>query len=350
MVLGLVSLLFVFAPGSVGNDAYWSYFGGAGAFSSHETIRMLGEDINISLTDKTVHVRVWFSFENAGPETSVDMAFPFSSVAWAEPSIIRFSTKVDGKAVEVKKVNTDSAEEGVPWEISFVYVKTVKFGKGQRRTVLVDYVTRRYPMSGGLMLDRYILKSGATWAGNIGNISITVDWTAAKDSSPPDLIFRSEERGIVAADWTYFTPTKATASMANVEPDFDLSLASLDSFWNVWVNGERLTAGYGIHGAGYAYLFDEPKDPSVPIVALNTLLYHWFDSQGLPRNKSYDFFAVTEHGITFFNGKTIPLADSSESLNEHTIMKLTVLINALGGTMKWDDEHSRIVIELPDWS
>lgn len=350
MVWGLISLLSAVAPGSTANDAYWSYFGGAGAFSSHDTIRMLGEDVNISLTDKTVHVRVWFSFENAGPETSVEMAFPFSSVAWAEPPIIRFSTKVDGQTVDVKKVKTDSVEEGVPWEISFVYVKTVKFAKGQRRTVMVDYVTRRYPMSGGFMFDRYILKSGATWAGNIGHISITVDWSGAKESSPPDLVFRSKERGVVPSDWTYFTPTKATTSLTNVEPDFDLSLASLESFWNVWVNGERLTAGYGIHEAGMPYLYNGPQDPNIPIGALNTLLYDWFEAQGLPRNEYGGFFSVTEHGLTFFKGKTIPLLGNTDPLEERTVMKLKDLISALGGTMQWDDEHSRIMIELPDWS
>ena len=83
------------------NDANWVSFGGAGSFAPHETVHMLGEDINITIFDERIHVRVYFSFENRGPATTVKMAFPFETVAWNKNLVRSFSSKTDGEPAKL---------------------------------------------------------------------------------------------------------------------------------------------------------------------------------------------------------------------------------------------------------
>ena len=231
MVLGLVSLLSAVAPV---NDANWVSFGGAGAFVPHKTVRMLGEDINITIYDDRIHVRVWFSFRNDGPATAVKMAFPFSDTVFSmEPIVKRFSSKVDGEAVAVVKERIEPfTKDGkdfkkLDYDIAqpFAYVKEVAFEQGQRRTVLVDYVTSLGRVFGGNIAE-YVLHTGATWAGKIGMCTITVDWSNVKLSNGPFLKFYREDLSEFKSPWTYISPTKATTTITDFEPDFDLSLSS----------------------------------------------------------------------------------------------------------------------------
>ncbi|MCH7903000.1 MAG: hypothetical protein IH944_00365 [Armatimonadetes bacterium] len=213
------------------NDANWVSFGGAGAFVPHKTIRMLGEDINITIYDDKIHVRVWFSFRNDGPETTVTMAFPFETVAYSEPIVKRFASKVDGEAVATTRVAippfNKSVAEWAPegYISSYAYTKEVHFKAGQRRFVLVDYVTAHGAVWDGNS-DEYVLRTGATWAGKIGICTITVDWSNTTKLSDPSLKFYREDLSQFESKWTYIDSKRATTTISDFEPDFDLSLST----------------------------------------------------------------------------------------------------------------------------
>ena len=234
MVWGLVFVTSAVALGTPVNDANWVSFGGAGAFVPHKTIRMLGEDINITIYDDKIHVRVWFSFRNDGPKTTVKMAFPFEDSVFSQEEIVkRFSSKIDGQAVKVVKeqistfttVGESFLKYGTDLSQPFAYVKEVAFEPGQRRIVLIDYVTAHGTVWDGNS-DEYVLRTGATWAGKIGMCTITVDWSNTTKLSDPSLKFYREDLSQFESKWTYIDSKRATTTISDFEPDFDLSLST----------------------------------------------------------------------------------------------------------------------------
>ncbi len=357
----LTALAIVFGVG-VANDANWVSFGGAGAFVPHKTIRMLGEDINIALYDDKIHVRVYFSFENKGPASKVEMAFPFEDTYQAQgESFLRFATKVDGVPLEVKRVTLPPVtREGRSWKEAghdiaraFAYVKTVEFSESQRRTVLVDYVTNHGYAGTGWRINEYILHTGSTWAGRIGQCTINVDWSAIKKISKPALEFYSLDGKEVEHSWTMVTARKVTVTLADIEPDFDLSLTSIESFWNVRMNGKDLHQYRGHSGATGPTLSGPSNDPWIYTSGIPDL----FD-EGDGRDWNYFEGSVANafgNFVSFFDtwhlgdglGRRHRLRREALDWHEHEErVRLKDVIEALGGTFKWVADEERIDITM----
>ena len=346
------------------NDANWVSFGGAGAFAMHKTVHMLGEDINITLYDDKIHVRVYFSFENRGSATMVKMAFTFSTVNWKKDLVRYFASKVDGKAVSLERLKNVPIVEGEKevldegWARNEIYVKEVEFGENQRRTVLVDYTTGRGMAGGGWLIDEYVISTGASWAGKIGTISVSVDWTHTKRTSRPDLAFYKRDGTEHEAQWQFVTNKLATTTITNVEPDFDLSLGSVVGFWNVWVDGKRVPSEHGVVGMG-SCIVGRPSDPLVRIDGLGKVLHQWADKMNFVETGAwvYKQFVETVEGQTLVLQRGIrkPVArgvvdengkpSRSQLLSEFVYLK--DFIDAIGGKFKWNAELERIEITLP---
>lgn len=342
------------------NDANWVSFGGAGSFAPHKTVHMLGEDINITIFDERIHVRVYFSFENRGPATTVKMAFPFETVAWNKNLVRSFSSKVDGEPAKLEVLkdvpltlgDKDMFEQ--QWARNEVYVKSVDFAAGQRRTVLVDYTTARGHAGSGFLFDQYILETGATWAGRIGTITITVDWARTSKVSRPSLTFYGEGGREVAAVWTEIGRRRRTTELKDVEPDFNLSLTSILGFWNVNLNGSPLDPSFGIANSTGPILSGDPSDP---------YFYEFGFADFFTPSGPLDFEYYTgEVANTFGNhlelidkhtlrnglGKNLKLKRPAVAYGDYEArIRLKDLIEALGGTFTWVEADERIDLTLP---
>jgi hypothetical protein len=345
------------------NDANWVAFGGAGAFAPHKTIHMLGEDINITVYDEKIHVRVYFSFENRGPATTVKMAFPFEGTQYdSRQQLLRFATKVDGAAVRVEKVTiapiTQSGknfiDQGIDLPRPFALVKEVAFDSGQTRAVLVDYVTMRGWVGSSVGTGTYILHTGATWAGKIGQCTVTVDWSTSQNQGKPDMVFLKSDYSEVASEWHFTSPRIATTTLTNIEPDFDLDLSSIEGYGHVTLNGK--THG-SVHGAAIhdRSFFGPPHDPLIRVDGLYDFFTDDYDD-GRDRmiGPVADFFgnrlSVSATGTSLIDGKgksrllkRKAFVDEYDSL----VVRLRDVVEALGGTFKWVPEWERIDITMP---
>jgi hypothetical protein len=359
----MLTLFGLLAVSGVTNDANWVSFGGAGAFVPHKSIQMLEEDITVAISDDSIHVRVLFSFENKGEATTVEMAFPFEDTYQAVgQSVLRFATKVDGVPTAVRKLTVPPlTREGRDWKRQgydlarpFVYVKTVDFDALQRRTVLVDYVTNHGFAGTGWRMNEYILHTGATWAGKIRQCRITVDWSEIKHISQPALKFYTLAGKEVAQEWTMLSSRKATATLTDFEPDCDLDLSSIESFWNVTMNGKPLPLHRGHSGGSGPILSGSWADPLIYGYGLPTL----FDEgegddqdyiEGVVANAFGNFLEIEDESTLRDGlGRRLKLRRKVQNPADYeATLPLQALIEALGGKFKWVAEWERLDITLP---
>jgi hypothetical protein len=218
------------------NDGYWSSTGAAFPFKKrHHSIQMMAEDIRIHLNDKNARVEVLFTFKNHGKATAVTMGFPEEGYNGPERTIHGFRSWVDGAPVKVKRRKLrpqDEAEMG--WRAA--YLKDVKFGAGQTRKVRVSY-TGDYggDVSGKGNLS-YVLRTGNSWKGPIGQCRVTVDWSRLKAFAPPELDIDG-----ASPRWRQVGTKRSQAVMRNLRPEADLAVWLTPGFWNFKINGDRVS-------------------------------------------------------------------------------------------------------------
>jgi len=158
----------------------------------HPTIRMVSETVDMKLgakvgNDWRAFTRCLFVLKNDGPATDVTIGFPESAWSGGEGSpsgrLTGFKSWVDDEPVSVKYVpssknkkrtDSNSREEYNAW-----YVKKVNFKAGQTRTIIDVYAVRlgeSYSIgSTSTYMLNYILRSGSTWHGSIGQGVINAD-------------------------------------------------------------------------------------------------------------------------------------------------------------------------------
>jgi len=187
--LGLVCLFCI----GLGDNAALTTGGQPKMMSSHKSIEMQSEVVDLTVHWNRVDTTCSFVFVNDGAACKVRMGFPdFGMWAYAEPAkkpttmFTRFQSYVDGKPVPTKLEL--GAEPGEQWQ-----VKTVAFAKDGKRVVREVYSTA----VGGVSISQteawgvasYLVHTGASWKGNIGKATIRV--TFAPDSqvaTPLDLL------------------------------------------------------------------------------------------------------------------------------------------------------------------
>ncbi len=140
-------------------------------------VRMVSEEVNISLGDSTAFVSCRFDLKNEGTTKNLPVGFP----CVYGYDISNFRAWVNGKEIPVKMIEPIPAHklngrEPVPFRALF----TVPFGS-DGKTVVVEtrYRNRLVPNEYWGMKDlcfEYILQTGSYWKGYIESAKITVDY------------------------------------------------------------------------------------------------------------------------------------------------------------------------------
>jgi hypothetical protein len=346
------------------DDANWVSVGGAGNFSKNKHVRMVKEDVRIRLADE-VHVHATFWFKNEGPKAIVTMAFPDSTSINGRTAgdgfrsaIRRFTSTVDGKPVKVwrQPVHRPKNPEQ-DTEYRSVWLKKVPFETGQSRVVTVDYVAEHGAAGNGWMFDSYVLETGATWKGRIGECRLTVDWSAMKNRSKPMLTL-PRDKAFHPATWTWLTPHKATVTLRNIEPDFDLDLTTIRGFWNFTFNGRPMAQNLGLpDNDDIRLLRGAHADLVMAVDQLGSFfgtadgtVHEWKN----PIVKSFGgtLKLLDRRRVRLGNGKSVTLARPAtgalptDNSAGYTYVYLKDLIRALGGTYTYVPGRDRVDITL----
>jgi hypothetical protein len=198
----LISLSFLLAdtgwgPAFIGSPYLPEQIGEWGQFNyiEHPTIRMVSEDVDIVLHRLGSYVFAEFVFENTGEETNVEMVYPLQS-DWRSTTLYNMKVFEEGEDY-IYRVNFNCVlhDDENDDELSFVDWATwdIHFKEGETKTIYVQYeapygmntemrvlhdkwqrVVSETEMGGPIhKLCRYILYTGASWKGTIGEGSIS---------------------------------------------------------------------------------------------------------------------------------------------------------------------------------
>lgn len=159
----------------------------------HSSIHMVRETVDVKLGSRVgnqwpVFVHCLFEFQNNGLATDANMGFPelaqASGDAEARGRLKGFKSWVDGQPVGIKYLPSSLNPKDEPQIYKAWFVKKVHFDAGQTHKVVVVYSSRLgYANTAGtpegiVFLFSYIMRSGANWAGPIGEALINVDVSA----------------------------------------------------------------------------------------------------------------------------------------------------------------------------
>lgn len=154
--------------------------------NEHPSVRLVKERVTVRLGTETATVRCEFHLKNEGKACEVKMGFPEHAWAYGDGGtnlrMSEFRSRVDGRLVKMKyQVSPKPPKRFRDEEMSYEawYTKIVKFPAGQTRVVVDTYkceiggwgdVSGEY-----FLLFSYILQTGRSWKGKIGDAVISVD-------------------------------------------------------------------------------------------------------------------------------------------------------------------------------
>jgi hypothetical protein len=334
---------------ALADDAAWTYVGGAGNFSNNKQIRMVSERVDVRLRDKRSHFHAEFVFRNEGPATSVQMAFP--EAAHGHPpktkGVIRgFYSTVDGSRVRVKRhAQKIGSYQGS--EYYAVWLKRVHFNANQTRRVAVDYWADNGDI-GDFVQNNYILKTGATWKGNIGDCLVSIDWSGLHDATPTFTLERGRR-------WDPAGPKSALPKHVELryrdfEPDFDISMNWSNYFWNFVVNGDYVE-GYGMADR-MPLVEGDPRDP-VMIARLVPAVFsysfdeeHLFPAIGAPFKVGKHTVRVLSRSAVQIDGERKRLRRAGPMVRDYQGVYLRDVVEAIGGKYTFVKRQGIVYINL----
>jgi hypothetical protein len=179
-------------------------------------------------------VEVIASFKNFGPDTVVQIGFPFS---WGTPETSDtefegeypdtpdFRAFVDGKPVLVTP-KRGILGEATELAYDLVYVFNVNFLHGESKTIRQTYTVGGSQNSMGGDVFTYILKTGSLWKDSIEKLSITLA-IDKKDAAYWQSVFPPEQKAEERGDKLYLY-----WSYNNIKPNFDLTVEHLPTFFS----------------------------------------------------------------------------------------------------------------------
>lgn len=143
---------------------------------SDSSVRMVSEQVDITIDNNVAYVLCWFELKNEGPPDTLEVGFPRG---WGEKELYDFQVWSPSElSFTVTEKKLDSAyKDDSGMEIPFWTTFTVPFEKtGQSIRIYISYnsILLRKDMTFSDILFRYILKTGAYWKGTIGEAKITV--------------------------------------------------------------------------------------------------------------------------------------------------------------------------------
>lgn len=168
------------------NDGGISFGGSPQLLRGHPTVRMAKELIRMRIDENQVRVDCTFWMENRGKACDVRMGFPDEAYGADDPeeegdakvppgSLENFRSTVNGREVPTEIVRGKSEGGHAYW-----HAKVVRFAGGKTTVVRDTYTTT----TGGSMTSHgtfmraasYIVHSGSSWHGNIGETKIVVEF------------------------------------------------------------------------------------------------------------------------------------------------------------------------------
>jgi hypothetical protein len=192
-------------------------------------VRMAAENVDIQIVERgsaaVAVVSASFDMDNPGPDASMLVGFPgvvesiivgtpalkdtgYSPVTFGDISNFRAWTDTVEYATTVEEVNTVGAWSGTKW-----YVWSMTYPSGARTRVNVAYEqTLGDQAYARFVQPTYVLRTGALWAGTIGDATVTL--TAVNGG------------GLVGADGaTSATDTQIVWHFSDFEPTADVGTA-----------------------------------------------------------------------------------------------------------------------------
>ncbi len=249
----LLVLLVSLSVVACANDAAIHGVGGAIApMDGHPSVRMVREKIDARINWDSVKVRCEFVFKNEGPATTVRMGFPEEASGVDVGPIKKsrlsgFRSLVDGKPVKTTFVPTKSDADSDSETYRAWHVKTVRFEANQTRTVVDEYTSPLGMDSMGGRSFSYILVTGKSWKGKIGQAVVTID--ASGVTSFYRLGLPRESKGYVRKGRTVVWSAKDFEPIRDIHIDLDqcgiwIGPPSMDT--PVQVDNPRLFGEQGI--------------------------------------------------------------------------------------------------------
>lgn len=352
MLRAFTILLFLLPCLSLADDAAWTVVGGAGSFAKNTQIRMASEVVRIELHPGRSHFHADFVFRNEGPRTSVQMAFPEEVHGLGKGGAIsRFHSLVDGQAVRTTRHKLSKTKSKYNAEYVAVWLKRVRFGRGQTRRVSVDYWAKNGDI-GDYVMNTYVLKTGATWKGKIGAAKIIVDWTDMNDTSRPDFYWESDGKVNGADHYRILGARRFQFAIGDVEPHFDLVMRWTNTPWNFKVNG--VEAVWGPYDDNRAPLiWGSRTDPLVAAVAVPNIFGEASDKEYDPYKLWLSFDAgkhrvhMEPKGIVVIDGKRHHLRRGYRKRGARQAIYLRDLVTLLHGKMRFDRAWNMMRVTIP---
>lgn len=199
------------------NDGALSKGGTPRLISGHSSVSMQSEVIRMTIGEETITTDCRFVFKNDGPACTVRMGFPDQGIGdvpgadHEEPegsktpargTFRSFRSYINGKPVPTKVIR--SGEPGGYW-----HVKEVRFPAKSTvtvRDVYTQIVGAQITGANSVLSQAvYILRTGASWKGNIGSTEVLVTFRRPRPTLPlePMALKRgSEEDTLFRTDWT----------------------------------------------------------------------------------------------------------------------------------------------------
>ena len=154
----------------------------------NDQVAMAAERVEAEIRGDEAWVTCVFTFTNTGPTTEVLMGFPQAQpIEGGEPELRGFRALVDEEEVPVTFRQNGQPQDRWDYPIAGWHTFTVPFAGGQTRIVRNTYHGRLTWESNGGRLFEYILHTGATWYGPIGEGEIVVRWQKERYVAPESL-------------------------------------------------------------------------------------------------------------------------------------------------------------------
>jgi hypothetical protein len=225
----------------------------------------------------------------------------------------------------------------------------------------VDYSVSNGFAGEHYILNSYILQTGSTWRGPIGKCVLNVDWTGVKTFSRPSLSVREFfERKIVRSPMRWkFDYRRATCTLLNIEPNYNLDLGMIDRFWGFAINGDQIPAWIGISDADDR-LRGPRTDIEVPSWMVAKFFGKWKSQEGspvssglLPDFKLIDRKKFRANGNVYklkrpAKGPMPPASQDQDVIDaEPTYVRLRDVVQALHGTYRYNSNTEVVELRVP---
>ena len=289
--------------GANANDGAIVGIGGAlKPMKKHPSVRLVSEAVVARISEQEsaegpelfADVECIFLLDNTGEAVEAEMGFPeFGYGAWTSygrmkgtTGFVSFESQVDGQPWPTKVVDSQvSPNETLQrWR-----VKTVPFSAHQRRTVRDCYRMRlgeaNWSANGPLRPFSYVLDTGTSWQGTIGEARVTLDFSRVRSyeimEATPLAGQKVPERRRLIWQWHNFEPTA----------EDNIRVTFIPESYSVMLHGARY-GGTSLSEDSFVGLYADQVqrrngEIMVPVNALAECLGRW--SQWNPKVKTVSF-------------------------------------------------------------